>query len=156
MVRPSTTRSAELAPRSYSSMAGSCRARCGNPCCPSSEATSASLRRIVAVLGVDADRLKSMHPAGDPQWRELVEQTARMWLDYEGLTDDEIVKITAPTLVFTGDRDEEVVLDLMVSLYRTLPNAELGVCASTDHSGPIRPERAGMFATMIRDFAGRH
>ena len=120
------------------------------------ESGTPDLAHLDAVLGVDADRLKSMHPGGDPQWRELVEQTARMWLDYEGLTDDEIAKITAPTLVFTGDRDEEVVLDLMVSLYRTLPNAELGVCPSTDHSGPIRTEHAGMFATMIRDFAGRH
>jgi len=120
------------------------------------ESGTPDLAHLDAALGEGADHVKSMHPGGDPQWRELVELTASVWLDYEGLTDDEITKITAPTLVFTGDRDDEVALDLIVSLYRTLPNAELAVCPKTDHSGPIRPERAGMFARMIRDFAGRH
>jgi pimeloyl-ACP methyl ester carboxylesterase len=120
------------------------------------ESGTPDLAHLDAVLGESADRLKSMHPGGDPQWRELVEQTAQMWLDYEGLTDDEIAKITAPTLVFGGDRDEEVALDLVVSLYRALPNAELAVCPNTDHAGPISSARAGMFARMIRDFAGRH
>lgn len=57
--------------------------------------------------------------------------------------------------MLTGDRDEQFPLDLMVSLYRALPNAELAVCPHTDHSGPMTPERAGMFAGMIRDFAAR-
>src|SRR5215218_2686448 len=120
------------------------------------ESGTPDLAHLDAVLGESADRLKSMHPGGDPRWRELVEQTAPMWLDYEGLTDDEVAKITAPTLVFVGDRDEEVALDLAISLYRALPNAELAVCPNTYHSGPISSERAGMFARIIRDFAGRH
>ena len=114
------------------------------------------LAHIDAVLGEGADRVKSMHPGGEPQWRALVDQTASMWLEYEGLTEDEIGKIEAPTLVFTGDRDDEIALDLMVSLYRALPNAELAVSPNTDHFGPMRPERAGVFARMIRDFANRH
>lgn len=114
------------------------------------------LAHIDEVLGEGADRVKSMHPGGDPQWRALIDQTASMWLDYQGLTEDEIGKIEAPTLVFTGDRDDEIALDLMVSLYRALPNAELAVAPDTDHFGPMRPERASMFASMIRDFADRH
>jgi hypothetical protein len=47
-------------------------------------------------------------------------------------------------------------LDLMVSLYRALPNAELGVCPHADHRAPILPERIAVFAGMIRDFAARH
>jgi pimeloyl-ACP methyl ester carboxylesterase len=120
------------------------------------ETGTPDLAHIDATLGESADRVKSMHPGGDPQWRALVQQTASMWLDYEGLTGDEIRRIEAPTLVFTGDRDDEVALDLMVSLYRDLLNGELAVCPHTDHFGPMRPERAGMFAEMIRDFAGRH
>ena len=114
------------------------------------------LGHVDAALGDAADRLKSLHPRGDQQWRDLVQQSASMWLDYEGLSADEIRRIEAPTLVFTGDRDEQFPLDLMVSLYRALPNAELAVCPRTDHSGPMTPERAGMFAGMIRDFAARH
>lgn len=114
------------------------------------------LAHIDAVLGESAERVKSMHPGGEPRWRALMEQTASMWLDYEGLTDNEVGEIETPTLLFTGDRDDEIALDLMVSLYRTLPNAELAVCPHTDHYAPMRPKRAGMFAAMIRDFAGRH
>jgi hypothetical protein len=44
----------------------------------------------------------------------------------------------------------------MVSLYQALPSAELAVCLQADHSGPSTPERAGMFAGIIRDYAGRH
>ena len=57
--------------------------------------------------------------------------------------------------MLAGDRDELIPLDLMVSLYRALPNAELAVCPQADHFGPGTPERAGVFAGMIRDFAGR-
>jgi pimeloyl-ACP methyl ester carboxylesterase len=111
---------------------------------------------IDAILGESAGFLKPMHPGGKEQWDALVQQSAPMWLDYEGLTDDEVGGINAPTLVFTGDRDDQIALDLMVSLYRTLPNAELAVCPQADHLAPIGPERAGVFATMICDFARRH
>jgi pimeloyl-ACP methyl ester carboxylesterase len=62
----------------------------------------------------------------------------------------------SPVLVLAGDRDEMFPLDLMVSLYRALPNAELAICPQADHIGPGRPERVGVFACMIRDFAERH
>ncbi len=56
----------------------------------------------------------------------------------------------------SSSRDEWYTPELMVSLYRALPNAELAVCPQADHFGPVMPERAGVFAGMIRDFAGRH
>ncbi len=85
-----------------------------------------------------------------------MQQTAPMWLDYAGLTPDDLLEIVDPVLVLMGDRDEMLTLDLMVSIYRALPNAELAVCPQADHFGPLTPERAGVFAGMIRDFAGRH
>ena len=118
-------------------------------------AGSPDFEHIDAILGESAEFLKSMHPGGNEQWEALVQQSAPMWLDYEGLTDDEVRGIEAPTLVFTGDRDDQIALDLIVSLYKTLPNAELAVCPHADHLAPIGPERVGVFATMIRDFAGR-
>jgi pimeloyl-ACP methyl ester carboxylesterase len=114
------------------------------------------LAQVDAFLGDFADVVKSWHPGGDQQWRALVLQTAPMWLDYEGLTPEDVRRIEAPALVFAGDRDELLSVDLMVSLYRALPNAELGVCPHADHLAPITPERAGIFAGMIRDFAVRH
>jgi len=45
---------------------------------------------------------------------------------------------------------------MTLSLYRTLPNAELAVAPGADHAGPISPDRAEVFAVAIRDFARRH
>jgi pimeloyl-ACP methyl ester carboxylesterase len=121
------------------------------------DAGTPDLAKVEAHLGDFADRVKAWHAGGDEQWRALVQQTAPMWLDYQGLDADVVRSIQAPALVFAGDRDEqEGNLDLAVSLYRMLPNGELGVCPNADHFAPITPERAGMFAAMIRDFAVRH
>jgi pimeloyl-ACP methyl ester carboxylesterase len=78
-----------------------------------------------------------------------------MWLDYEGLGSDELRTIQTPVLVLAGDRDELIPLDLSVSLYRALPTAELAICPSLSHDGPT-PERAPIFASLIRDFARRN
>lgn len=115
------------------------------------------LAQVDTHLGDFAGMIRTWHAGGNAQWRALVQQTAPMWVHYQGLTADEIRGIQAPTLVFAGDRDEqEGRLDLAVSLYRALPNGELGICPNADHFGPITPERAGMHAAIIRDFAQRH
>jgi pimeloyl-ACP methyl ester carboxylesterase len=114
------------------------------------------LAQVDATLGAHGDVVKSRHPGGEQQWRAIVQQSAPMWLDYPGLTVDEVGEIKAPTLVLTGDRDELIPLDLIVSLYRTLPDAELAVCPNTDHFALLSPGRAALFAGLIRDFAGRH
>ena len=106
-------------------------------------------------LGEFADEIKALHRGGAEQWRTLVRQTAPMWLDYEGLRPDELPAIQAPVLVLAGDRDELIPFDLSAALYRALPNAELAICPRLSHDGPT-PERAAVFASLIRDFARRH
>jgi pimeloyl-ACP methyl ester carboxylesterase len=113
------------------------------------------LQRLDAHLGDSAEPIKSAHPGGTAQWTELVQQTAPMWLEYAGLGPDKIRRIEVPSLVLVGDRDELIPIDLAVALYRTLPNAELAICPHTEHAGPT-PERAAVFASLIRDFALRH
>jgi pimeloyl-ACP methyl ester carboxylesterase len=108
-----------------------------------------------AELGEFAEEIKGQHPGGAEQWRNLVRQTAPMWLDYDGLGRDELEAIRTPVLVLAGDRDELVSPEFSISLYRSLPNAELAVCPRLSHDGPT-PERAPVFASLIRDFTGRH
>jgi pimeloyl-ACP methyl ester carboxylesterase len=120
------------------------------------DAGTPDIAQVDEFLGDFAGVVKSWHPGGAQQWQALVQQSAPMWLDYAGLTPDDLQEIVEPALVLTGDRDELITLDLLVSLYRALPNAELAVCPQADHFGPLMPERAGVFAGMIRDFAGRH
>ena len=108
-----------------------------------------------AQFGEFAEEIKALHPGGAERWRALVRQTAAMWLDYDGLGPDELRGIQTPVLVLAGDRDELVPLDLSVSLYRALPKAELAICPQLSHDGPT-PERAPVFASLIRDFARRY
>lgn len=120
------------------------------------DAGTPDIAQLEAHLGDFVGVVKSWHPGGERQWQELVRQTAPMWLDYLGLTPDELRRIEAPALVLAGDRDELIPLDLMVVLYRALPNAELAVCPRADHGAPLTADRAGVFADLVRDFAGRH
>jgi pimeloyl-ACP methyl ester carboxylesterase len=120
------------------------------------DAGTPDIERLEEHLGDFAGVVKSWHPGGAQQWQALVQQAAPMWLDYAGLTPEDLRGIVSPVLVLAGDRDEMFPLDLMVSLYRALPNAELAICPQADHIGPGTPERVGVFACMIRDFAERH
>jgi pimeloyl-ACP methyl ester carboxylesterase len=113
------------------------------------------LKALDALLGEYAEEMKALHRGGAEGWRELVRQTAPMWLDYEGLRPDELESIETPVLVLAADRDELIPVELAVSLFRALPNAELAVCPWVRHAG-LTPERAEMFAGLIRDFAQRH
>src|SRR5215510_7576702 len=119
------------------------------------EAGVPDLAHLDAQLGEFADELKALHPGGAGRWRALSHQTAPMWLEYKGLGPAELGAIQRPVLVLAGDRDELIPLDLSVSLYRTLPNAELAICPSLSHDRPT-PERAAVLAGLIQDFAQRH
>ena len=89
-------------------------------------------------LGDSAPRYRAKHPGGDAQWRSVAELTAHLWLDYEGMSDEEFHRIQAPTLVMVGDRDEDVPVEVAVGMYRAIPNAELAVCPNADHFIPWR------------------
>jgi pimeloyl-ACP methyl ester carboxylesterase len=119
------------------------------------EAGTPDVAQLEAGMGEYVGVLKSWHPGGEAQWQALVAQTAPMYLTYGGLSPDDLRRIDTPALVLTGDRDEFIPLDLSVRLYRELPNAELAVCPGADHFSPLIPERAGLFAAAIHEFAGR-
>jgi pimeloyl-ACP methyl ester carboxylesterase len=113
------------------------------------------LAGVDRTLGEFASLVKSWHVGGEKQWRRLVQATVPMWLDYPGLSPNDLQNVTTPTLVLIGDRDESFPVELMLQLFRNLPNAELAVCPQANHIGPLIPDRAGVFAGLIRDFANR-
>ncbi len=119
------------------------------------EAGVPDLEALDVLFGAYAEEMKSLHRGGEEGWHELVRQTAPMWLDYEGLRPDQLEAVDEPVLVLAADRDELIQVELGVSLFRSLPNAELAVCPALGHEG-ITPDRAEIFAAIVRDFARRH
>lgn len=88
----------------------------------------------------------------DPEyWKTLVKQISHMWwrpLDY---TEDDLRKITAPTLITLGDRDG-VEVEQMVEMYRLMPRAELGIIPHADHGGGV----GELYKNMVLEFLLRH
>lgn len=110
------------------------------------------LREIKGDPDAEVAELASLHQ----DWPGLLRDTEGMWLDYEGLGDQALSRISEPVLVIGGDSDELIRLDLTIDLHRRLEGSELAVCPAADHSAPMTPERAGPFAHVIGDFARRH
>jgi len=50
--------------------------------------------------------------------------------------DEDFQKITAPTLVITGDRDQFLPLEHTLALFRMIPGAEFAVVPGVDHFSP--------------------
>ncbi len=105
-------------------------------------------------LGDAAERFRAKHPGGHEQWRSLVEQTARLWLDGGELSAEEYARIDVPTLVVLGDRDADLPVEDAVSMYRAIPHAELAICPGADHFIPwARPD---WLVVTLTEFFSRH
>lgn len=99
--------------------------------------------------------LRQSHPGGEPQWHAVVQQSATMWLTYAGLTRADVERITTPTLVVIGDRDEFVPVEEGVRLYRWLPNAELAILPGCGHMDAFFSDPANLVQIIV-DFLHRH
>ena len=110
--------------------------------------------RVEPVMGDYLDYLKTEHAAlgGPDYWRELIGLISTLWLTPLAYTAADFAKVTAPTLVLVGDRDEAIPVEQAVELYRALPNAELAVVPNSDHGGAIGEP----FAPLVLDFLQRH
>jgi pimeloyl-ACP methyl ester carboxylesterase len=100
--------------------------------------------------------LTDMHSSiyGVEYWKELFAISSKMWLDSSGFPGDRVKKITVPTLVLHGDRDEAIPLEDPLRIYRTIPNAELSIIPNADHMAAN--SQVGVVAPIILDFLKRH
>ncbi len=82
--------------------------------------------------------LQTEHPRADnpDYWKILLKQYSVMWWEPLDYTADDFRKITEPTLVVAGDRDELIELQQVVDMYRLIPNAELSVLPNATHTSP--------------------
>jgi pimeloyl-ACP methyl ester carboxylesterase len=96
-----------------------------------------NIPRLQEVTPDYVEYIKSLHsPQGTDYWKELLTGISKMWhtpLDY---TNEDLLKISEPMLIVTGDRDQFIPIEDTVSMYRRIPNAELAVVPNADHALP--------------------
>jgi len=87
---------------------------------------------------------------GDGHWAEYLCLAFHRTTQPLGYTFEDLAKITAPTLILVGDRDDYCTLDDAVTAYRQLTNGEIAVLPGTGHI--ITPAKI----ELALDFFDRH
>ena len=87
-----------------------------------------------------ASQYASLSPDGPEHLGVVAEKTLAMFGREPTMTQDDISRISAPTLVLVGD-DDAVRLDYTAALYEALPNGQLCVVPGASHFLPLeQPE----------------
>ena len=98
--------------------------------------------------------LRSAHSQGPDHWKTLFTQLSHEMMEPTLPSFDDLRKITAPTLIIWGDRDQFLPIENAVELYRLIPNAELAVVPNADHF--VSRTNVELFANLVKEFLLRH
>jgi pimeloyl-ACP methyl ester carboxylesterase len=93
------------------------------------------------------------HVYGEDYWKELLIISSHMWFNPDSFAQERIRKITTPTLIIQGDRDEAVPLEDAVKTFKMLSKGELAIIAGAGHDGILT--QAPKFAEAIIEFLKR-
>jgi pimeloyl-ACP methyl ester carboxylesterase len=92
---------------------------------------------------------------GEPDyWKTLLRQISEMWFHDLNYGPDDFQKITDPTLVLIGDRDQFIPAQQALDIYQNIPGAELAVLPDNDHSTLVGD--GGLFLNVVLNFFLRH
>jgi len=89
---------------------------------------SEQMRAMFALMQLDQDEAR-----GAGYWRTYLRLAFDRTTRWPGYGFDDLSKISAPTLILCGDRDEFCSVEEAVTAYRALPNGELGILPNTGH-----------------------
>ncbi|MEU6143250.1 alpha/beta hydrolase [Streptomyces sp. NPDC047081] len=95
------------------------------------------------------DMYQAVTPDGADHWPVVVGKLKDMFTREPDLTPADLAKITAPTLILTGD-DDMMTLEHTAALYRSIPNAQLAVIPNASHAAPL--EKPAEVNRIILDF----
>ncbi|NQS90794.1 MAG: alpha/beta hydrolase [Chloroflexi bacterium] len=87
------------------------------------------------------ERLRRTHPDPDPEYPKLLlKYLASLWWTPLNYSEEDFKKITAPTLILMGERDEMIPLDEGREMAGMIPGAELLVIPDLTHNEVLMPE----------------
>ncbi|MGW8632921.1 alpha/beta fold hydrolase [Streptomyces sp. NPDC055793] len=95
---------------------------------------------------------EAVSPDGADHWPVVALKVIDMWRTQPALTERELGRVTAPTLVVTGD-DDLMTLEHTTALYRALPDARLAVLPGTSHLVPL--EKPALVNGLVLDHLGQ-
>lgn len=98
------------------------------------------------------DELRACVARGEPQMRDLV-RTFHGFKDSRddmNLTEQDLRRITAPTLVVHGDRDPFFPVRIPTAIYAALPNGQLWIVPNGDHVPIFGPHAASFQSEVLR------
>jgi len=73
---------------------------------------------------------------GEGHWREYLRLSWDRCTQHPGYTNADLAKITVPTLILTGDRDDFCTVEAAVTAYRQLADGELAILPGHGHYIP--------------------
>ena len=98
-------------------------------------------------------RLQKHHPQSPDQWREVTEQLNQMWVENPDFTKEEMARITAPTLVMSGQYDPYGYLQQTLDINSAIEKSELCIIPGASH--PVMLHRPEIVTLIILDFLKR-
>ena len=115
-----------------------------------------NLERFEASLEVFGGEayFKGLHHHGPDYHRTLALQVTHLWLNNHDYQPTDLAKVTVPTLVLLGDRDEPIPVEQALHMYKHIDRAELAVVPGTGHSLPYA--KTETFVRIMIDFLNRH
>jgi pimeloyl-ACP methyl ester carboxylesterase len=81
-------------------------------------------------------------------------QASHMWLTPWHYSDEELHKMSDPTLILHGDHDDPIPVEQALDIYRALPNAELAVAPAAGHG--FLWSKPALLTPLVVDFFLRH
>jgi pimeloyl-ACP methyl ester carboxylesterase len=115
------------------------------------------MREFAGSDGFTASAWRTRHPemaadlsAHHADWEKLAPQIWELWTDPFELPAERLRRISAPTLLLSGDRDRFVAIEQTIELFRLLPTAELAVIPGAGHDYDRRFTQAAL------DFLAAH
>ena len=96
-------------------------------------------------------RLRAAHPDPDPEYpRILLESLAKLWWTPLNYTKGDFKRITAPTLIIMGEKDEMIPLAEGEEMAVLISGAELAVIPGAKHNDVLR--QGGLIINLLVEF----
>jgi len=97
------------------------------------------------------ERMRRSHPHPDPNYLQtLLKNLAALWWTPLEYREDDFQRITVPTLILIGEKDEMIPVEEALEMAEMIPHGELAVIPAAAHNDVLIEK--GMFLNLVLNF----